>query len=95
MELKRNPVLSHSAILEMEICYCCHANNATQLNHGAVAMQISHNLITLSCFQANNDTWLNDAAVTIQMPHSFKSCSCCHASDVTQLKHATVTNLIM
>ena len=40
--VKRNPVATFtlSANLEMEIWDCCHASNATQLKHEAVAIHI-------------------------------------------------------
>ena len=46
-------------VLEVKIWDCCHANNATQLEHAAVAMQ-------------NNATKLNDAAVAMHTLHSIK-----------------------
>ena len=74
----------------MEIWGCCHANNATQLEHAAVAMQ-------------NNATQLNHAAVSMQIPHTIKcvadarqishsliSLYCFHANNATQLNDAAV-----
>ena len=74
----------------MEIWGCCHANNATQLEHAAVVMQ-------------NNATQLNHAAVAMQIPHrikrvadakqilhSFISHHWFHANNATQLNNVAV-----
>ena len=58
MELKRTCTFTLPAILEMEIWECCHANNATQLEHAAVAMQMPNSI--------------KHAAITIQIFHSLK-----------------------